>query len=170
MAARASQRHTPIAVMSMVVVATLTSLAGQRAGAAPGAATTGATHPAQPAPTRATPASNDYAELARTLYFVGACGEGDPAAATRPRAMRAHCQSMQEKYRAYKRAWADKAAPFFAQLRPAGLPTTVIYPFGGGDLVSALVVFPDATEITTISLEAPGDIRRVANQIGRAHV
>ena len=47
--------------------------------------------------------------------------------------------------------------------RPAAadLPTTVVYPFGGGDLSSALAVYPDATELTTISLEAPGDIRAI---------
>jgi hypothetical protein len=37
----------------------------------------------------------------------------------------------------------------------------VVYPFGGGDLVSALVAYPDAREITTISLEHAGDPRRV---------
>jgi hypothetical protein len=37
----------------------------------------------------------------------------------------------------------------------------VIYPFGGGDLSTALVAFPDATEITTISLEAAGDVRLI---------
>ena len=40
------------------------------------------------------------------------------------------------------------------------MPKTVVYPFGGGDLISALVAFPDATEITTISLELAGDPRR----------
>ena len=40
-------------------------------------------------------------------------------------------------------------------------PKTVVYPFGGGDLLSALVAFPDATEITTISLELAGDPRRL---------
>jgi hypothetical protein len=36
-----------------------------------------------------------------------------------------------------------------------------VYPFGGGDLISALVAFPDATEITTVSLELAGDPRRL---------
>jgi hypothetical protein len=36
-----------------------------------------------------------------------------------------------------------------------------VYPFGGGDLVSALATFPDATEITTISLEPAGDVRPI---------
>jgi hypothetical protein len=37
-----------------------------------------------------------------------------------------------------------------------------VYPFGGGDLGSALVTFPDAREITTISLEHAGDPTRLA--------
>jgi hypothetical protein len=53
------------------------------------------------------------------------------------------------------------AKPFLAALRPKDLPRVVVYPFGGGDLVSALATFPDATEITTISLEPAGDIRPV---------
>jgi hypothetical protein len=47
-------------------------------------------------------------------------------------------------------------------VRPAGLPTTVVYPFGGGDLASALVTYPDARDITTISLEHSGDPTRLA--------
>lgn len=51
--------------------------------------------------------------------------------------------------------------PFIAELRPPGLSKTVVYPFGGGDLVSALAVFPDAGEITTLSLEPAGDVRHI---------
>jgi hypothetical protein len=40
---------------------------------------------------------------------------------------------------------------------PAGIPKTVVYPFAGGDLSTALTVFPDADEITTLSLEPAGD-------------
>jgi hypothetical protein len=68
---------------------------------------------------------------------------------------------MAEVYKSYKRAWADQAQKFIAALRPADIPTTVVYPFGGGDLSSALAVFPDATELTTISLEAAGDVRAI---------
>jgi hypothetical protein len=62
-------------------------------------------------------------------------------------------------YKSYKKEWADQAEKFIAELVPHDIPKTVVYPFGGGDLTSALVVFPDATEITTISLEAAGDVR-----------
>jgi hypothetical protein len=44
---------------------------------------------------------------------------------------------------------------------PTDAPKTVVYPFGGGDLISALVAFPDATDITTLSLELAGDPRRL---------
>src|SRR5262249_9441779 len=51
--------------------------------------------------------------------------------------------------------------PFLATLRPQGLPATVVYPFGGGDLLAALTTYPDAKQITTLSLELSGDPRRV---------
>jgi hypothetical protein len=66
---------------------------------------------------------------------------------------------MQYRYKRYHKAWVDKAKTFIAALRPADVPKVAVYPFGGGDLGSALTVFPDATEITTLSLEAAGDIR-----------
>jgi hypothetical protein len=73
----------------------------------------------------------------------------------------AHCTQQQSAFAEYKREWLDVAGPFIAKLRPAGLPTTVVYPFGGGDLVSALATFPDGTEFTTVSLEIAGDIRAI---------
>ena len=57
---------------------------------------------------------------------------------------------------------------------PKDLPTALVYPFGGGDLMAALQLFPEATEITTISLELAGDPRRWralpchANRVTRA--
>src|SRR5208282_2300397 len=46
---------------------------------------------------------------------------------------------------------------------PSGLPDTVVYPFGGGDLLAALTTYPDARRITTLSLELSGDPRRIAH-------
>lgn len=57
----------------------------------------------------------------------------------------------------YRRGYLAVAMPFFATIVPKDLPRTVVYPFGGGDLVSALAVFPDANDITTISLEPAGE-------------
>ena len=69
---------------------------------------------------------------------------------------------MAKRYEYIKRRYFEPAATFFADKRPAGLPTTVVYPFGGGDLMSALVTYPDARDITTISLEHAGDPTRLA--------
>jgi hypothetical protein len=105
-------------------------------------------------------AGTDFGAQARVMFRVAACG-GDDAIPQRfsARAIGAHCRDMKEIYASYKKAWADRAAAFIAGLVPRDLPATVVYPFGGGDLSSALVVFPDATELTTISLEAAGDVR-----------
>jgi hypothetical protein len=112
---------------------------------------------------RAEPASGaatDFGPQVRVMFRVAACG-GDDAIPERfsAKAITTHCQEMAGIYGAYKKAWMDQAQAFIAQLRPADLPTTVVYPFGGGDLSSALTVYPDARELTTISLEAAGDVR-----------
>lgn len=104
--------------------------------------------------------TTDFAAQVRVLFRVAACGSEDAIPQRfSAKAIERHCQSMHRLYASYKRAWADKAKAFIAALRPANLPATVVYPFGGGDLTSALVVYPDATEITTLSLEAAGDAR-----------
>jgi hypothetical protein len=121
----------------------------------------------------------DYGAQVRAMFRVAACG-GDDAMAPKDdkgelrfkvKVVANHCKDMAGKYASYKKAWANEATAFIAKLRPADLPSTVVYPFGGGDLTSALVVFPTATEITTISLEAPGDVRVIDNikpgQFGR---
>lgn len=102
----------------------------------------------------------DFGAQARAMFRVAACG-GDEAVSDRfpAKTIERHCKEMKETYASYRKAWADQAAKFIGDLRPNDAPKTVVYPFGGGDLVSALVVFPNATEITTVSLEAPGDVR-----------
>ncbi len=110
----------------------------------------------------------DFGPQVRALFRVGACGSDDPIPPQfSAKAIDAHCREITAVYAAYKKAWADQAKAFIAELRPRDLTTTVVYPFGGGDLVSALVVYPDATELTTISLEAAGDVR-VIDTIGKA--
>lgn len=107
-------------------------------------------------------AGTDFGPQVREMFRVAACG-GDDAIPERfsARAITAHCKEMADVYASYKKAWADPAQAFIAQLRPKDLPRVVVYPFGGGDLSSALAVFPDATELTTISLEAAGDVRAI---------
>ena len=102
----------------------------------------------------------DFAAQVKVLFRVSACGSDDAIPERfSAKSVDRHCKAMHELYASYKRAWADQASKFISALRPADLPKTVVYPFGGGDLTSALVVYPDAQEITTISLEAAGDAR-----------
>src|SRR5262249_15566954 len=66
----------------------------------------------------------------------------------------------------YKDNWVKKAHEFFADKVPKALPKAVVYPFAGGDLSTALTVFPDAEEITTLSLEPAGDPRTLEALLG----
>lgn len=104
----------------------------------------------------------DFAPEAKLMYRAVACG-GDAAlpAELDARLIDKHCQTVAPWFAKLHRTYVDPATPFLAGLRPAGLPTTVVYPFGGGDLLSALVTYPDAAEITTISLEHAGDPSRL---------
>jgi len=105
---------------------------------------------------------SDYTNEVRDMFRIAACGNDDAIAERFAKQLiDTHCERMGRIYKWYRVSWVDVAKPFIAKLRPADAPTTVVYPFGGGDLSSALTVFPDATELTTISLEAAGDIRTI---------
>lgn len=105
----------------------------------------------------------DYIADARLFHRIVACGPGDPFPPTIDAAtVDKHCAEMAKRYESFRAKYLTPAGEFFAKLRPTGLPTTVVYPFGGGDLASALVTYPDAREITTISLEHAGDPTRLA--------
>lgn len=112
---------------------------------------------------RADGAAVDYIADAKVFYRVVACKGTDPVPAGLDAAVvDKHCAEMAKRYVRFSSNYLAPASAFFAALRPAGIPTTVVYPFGGGDLASALVTYPDAREITTISLEHAGDPTRLA--------
>ena len=96
---------------------------------------------------------------AKTLMVVGACAEGTPPASVKPEIVAAHCKKVREAQEKYKSGWINVASEFFAANVPASVPKTVVYPFAGGDLSTALTVYPNANEITTLSLEPAGDPR-----------
>lgn len=105
----------------------------------------------------------DFIEDARLFHRIVACG----STAALPAGIDAatvdkHCAEMARRYASYTTKYLDPARTFFAGVRPASLPPTVVYPFGGGDLASALVTYPEAREVTTISLEHAGDPTRLA--------
>jgi hypothetical protein len=104
----------------------------------------------------------DFAEQAREIYRIAACGGDAPVADKLDPAMVAtHCKELRAMVEDYKTNWVKVAMPYIAALVPKDIPSTIVYPFGGGDLLSALATFPDAPEFTTISLEAAGDVRKI---------
>ena len=114
----------------------------------------------------------DFANDAKLLYQVAACGgdghvpdaltHGDPATAAKLQpVLDHHCKVIREHMDKFQATYFDHGRAWFDAVVPKDAPTTVVYPFGGGDLISALVAFPQATEITTISLELAGDPRRI---------
>lgn len=115
------------------------------------------------APARAADEVADFSDDLKLVYDVVTCRAG---VALPPnldaRAWKAYCKQEGKAIAHYRDDYLPKASRFLAKLRPAGLPTTVVYPFGGGDLLSALTTYPDARDVTTMSLEHAGDPRRLA--------
>jgi len=106
----------------------------------------------------------DFIDDARLFFRVVSCGGDAPLPADLDAAtVDKHCEAMGKLYDEFQKTYVVPAVNFFALVRPADLPTNVVYPFGGGDLASALVTFPDARDITTISLEHAGDPTRLAH-------
>lgn len=122
--------------------------------------------PAEPSPSASGAAGRDFIDEARILYRVVACaGDAPIPAHLDVKVVTTHCNLLDQRKANYRQRYVTAAREFIAQLRPEGLPGTVVYPFGGGDLISALVAYPDARDITTISLEHGGDPRRI-NELG----
>jgi hypothetical protein len=100
---------------------------------------------------------HEFIDDAKALLVVGACAQG--SAPIQAEIYAAHCKKVQAAQEDYKKQWLAAATEFFRANVPSNIPKTVVYPFAGGDLATALTVFPDADEITTISLEPAGDPR-----------
>jgi hypothetical protein len=109
----------------------------------------------------AEPQGVDFIADAKLLYRIAACGGSDPIDDKLTKIVERHCKAINDKLDKFKAEYFGKNHEWFTQVVPKDVPKTVVYPFGGGDLLSALVAFPDATEVTTISLELGGDPRRL---------
>jgi len=103
----------------------------------------------------------EFKSAALALFTVGACGTGTPPASIPPSYLSKHCTIVSRAQDDYRDAWVIKARAFFAEKVPSTVPKKVVYPFAGGDLSTALTVYPDADEITTLSLEPAGDPRMI---------
>ncbi len=110
----------------------------------------------------AAPTPRDFIQEAKALFVVGACADGAAPPGINADLVTAHCKRVRAAQDDYKKKWLTVAREFFATHVPAGIQKSVVYPFAGGDLTTALTVFPDAEEITTLSLEPAGDPRSIA--------
>ena len=114
------------------------------------------------APAAPTAGGVDFIEDGKLLYRIAACGHADqPVAEALTKIVERHCKRINENLVKFRTQYFEKHRAWFDAVVPKDAPKVVVYPFGGGDLISALVAFPDATEITTISLEQAGDPRRL---------
>jgi hypothetical protein len=115
---------------------------------------------------------HDFTPEAKALLVVGACGDGTPPESVTEKMLKDHCEPTgKDKHvkggqQDYLTTWVKPASEFFAAHVPKDVPKKVVYPFAGGDLSTALTVYPDADEITTISLEPAGDPRDIGTLKG----
>jgi hypothetical protein len=68
----------------------------------------------------------------------------------------AHCKKLEGAMERYRKGYREPMRAWLAKERPTNLPSTLLYPFAGGDLVSALSSFPDQREFVHLSLEHGG--------------
>jgi len=112
------------------------------------------------------PGGHDFTPEGKALLAVGACGDLPPPAGFDPQVLAAHCEIIKKAQADYLEQWVKPARTFFGEHVPSDIPRKVVYPFAGGDLSTALTVYPDADEITTLSLEPAGDPRDLAHLKG----
>ena len=94
------------------------------------------------------------------LWRQAACGGSPGPSKAPPSAIVAdHCRRLATMIESYRTGWMGRAGPFFRKIVPSDVPRVVVYPFGGADLLTALVVFPEAEALTTLGLEPAGDLR-----------
>jgi hypothetical protein len=108
----------------------------------------------------------DFINEARFINRVVLCSDDPLPEGVDGRMVDEHCRTVSARIDAYRGGFVREAMPFIAAWRPAKAPAAVVYPFGGCDLVTALVTYPGAGEYITISLESAGDPRRIVKSGG----
>lgn len=104
----------------------------------------------------------DLIDDVKLVFRVADCGDESPLPANiDKKTVDDHCKTQHEWVDRYNKQWGTKAKDFLAKLEPQGLPTEVVCPFCGGDMLSVLNTYPFATGVTTMSLELAGDPRKL---------
>jgi len=93
------------------------------------------------------PESSDLTAEARHLYGRIVCQGRGPDGP---------CKSLDQAIGAYRSKFLLPMRPWLARRRPRDLPPALLYPFSGGDLISALSIFPDQRQFLHFSLEHGG--------------
>lgn len=113
----------------------------------------GRAHAADPAPMEKDGREGAVTRAARAFYAALSC---EPQGRLEVEDHAEHCARLED-YRAKNRAsFLDPATPFIARHRPAGLPPTLLYPFAGADLLTSLVVHPEAERFVHLTLDDGG--------------
>ncbi len=116
----------------------------------------------------AAPGGHDFTAAGKALLAVGACGNVPAPDGFDAKVLAAHCEIIKKTQTDYLTRWVKPARSFFVEHVPGDVAKKVVYPFAGGDLSTALTVYPDADEITTLSLEPAGDPRDLGQLKGAA--
>ena len=106
-------------------------------------------------------AAHNFDREVRLLFRAVACAGQEPLPAELQPVVERHCKEFEPLMENYRKKYIPRAQPFLVSLQPKDLPDVVVYPFGGGDLLSALTTYPHLSEVTTLSLEHAGDPRAV---------
>jgi hypothetical protein len=94
-------------------------------------------------------ADTDFTAEVKQLFALLTCEGKKP---DRP------CKSMNTASKAYKRLYLKPIRQWLKGKRPRELPAAVLYPFSGGDLVSALSFYPKQRQFVHLSLEHAGPV------------
>ncbi len=93
------------------------------------------------------PKSADLTDQARYLYGRIVCQGRTPDGP---------CKSLDQAVTIYRSNYLAPMRPWLASRRPKQLPPALLYPFSGGDLISALSVYPHQRQFLHFSLEHGG--------------
>lgn len=84
----------------------------------------------------------------------------EPSSLRVPKAVHTgYCARLSGVSQRFLKRFSQHEKPLLTQVVPQDAQLPVVYPFGGADLLTALGTYPNATEITTLSLEPSGDVQ-----------
>src|SRR5690349_3958490 len=99
--------------------------------------------------------AKDFSADAKLLFRAAACGTLDDAGelGLDKAIVEKHCTALKPLIGNYADFWKSNIEPTLAKVVPRDKAPTVVYPFGGGDSVTALGTYPQVNDLTTLSLE-----------------